>query len=159
MALSPVDIERVWEGLYNSEVRSVYFGRLSARYQKQQSFMTWLSLFLSGGAAGTFVSKLAVTQAWVPQTFAFLTAGLSLYSVVAKKERKGIDSSNLSAKWTQLGHKYDIIFRSPGNFAQADLTPLEEKRLELSQAAHSLADNPKLMEQSQDKIKLLRGLI
>jgi hypothetical protein len=158
MALSRADIERVWEGLYNSEVRSVYFGRLTARYQKQQSFMTWLSLFLSGGAAGTFVSKLAVTQPWVPQTFAFLTAGLSLYSVVAKKERKGIDSSNLGAKYTQLGLKYDIIFRSPSKYAQPDLTPLEEKRIELSQAAHSLADDPKLMKQSQDKIKVLRRL-
>jgi hypothetical protein len=159
MALSKADIERVWEGLYNSEVRSLYFGHLSSRYQKQQTFMTWLSLFLSGGAAGTLVSNLAVTHAWVPQIFAFLMTGLSLYSVVAKKERKGVDSSNLGAKWTQLGHKYDIIFRSPSNFAQADLTPLEDKRIELSQAAHNLADNPKLMEKSQDKIKVLRRLI
>jgi hypothetical protein len=158
MALSRADFGRVWEGLYNSEVRSIYFGHLTARYQKQQSFMTWLSLFLSGGAAGTFMSKLAVTHPWVPQTFAFLTAGLSLYSVVAKKERKGIDSSNLGAKWTQLGMKYDLIFRSPGNYAETDLTPLEEKRIELSQAAHSLADDPKLMHRSQDKIKVLRRL-
>jgi hypothetical protein len=158
MALSGADYERVWEGLYNSEVRAVYFGYLSARYQKQQSFMTWLSLFLSGGAAGTFVSSLAVTHPWVPQTFAFLTAGLSLYSVVAKKERKGIDSSNLAAKWTQLGQKYDIIFRTPSNFSPADLTPLEDKRVELSQTAHSLADDPKLMAKSQGKIKVLRGL-
>lgn len=158
MALPQADMQRVWEGLYNSEVRSSYFARLSGRYQKQQSFMTWLSLFLSGSAAGTFVSKLAVTHSWVPQTFAFLTAGLSLYSVVAKKERKGIDSSNLSAKWTQLGHKYDVIFRSPNNFAVADLTPLEEKRIELSQAAHSLANNPKLMKKSEDEIKVARSL-
>ena len=151
-------MERVWDGLYNSEVRTSYFARLSGRYQKQQSFMTWLTLFLSGGAAGTFVSKLAVTQPWVPQTFAFLTAGLSLYSVVAKKERKGIDSSNLSAKWSQLGNKFDLIFRSPGNFAPADLTPLEDKRIELSQAAHSLANNPKLMKKSEDEIKVARRL-
>jgi hypothetical protein len=158
MALSKPDTERVWEGLYNSEVRSVYFGYLSGRYQKQQSFMTWVSLFLSGGTAGTFVSKLAVTQPWVPQTLAFLTAGLSLYSVVAKKERRGVDASNLSAKWTQLGMKYDVIFRSPGDYRQVDLTPLEDKRVELSQAAHSLADNRKLMRKSQDNVKKLRRL-
>jgi hypothetical protein len=158
MALSEADRERVWEGLYNSEVRAVYFGYLSARYQKQQSFMTWLSLFLSGGAFGTFVSSLAHTRPWVPQTFAFLTAGLSGYSLVARKERKGIDSSNLGAKWTQLGQKYDIIFRTPTDFSPADLTPLENERVQLSQTGHSLSDVPKLMAKSQNKIKVLRVL-
>jgi hypothetical protein len=158
MALTPQETQRVWEGLYVSEVYSLYCARLSSIYQKQSTFMTWCSLFLSGGAAVTFVSALKQSHPWVPTALAFVSAGLSAYSVVAKKERKGIDSSSLSLKYAQLGHKYDLLFRNPAAAAPESLTPLEDKRLELSQSAHSFADRPRLMDKSQDRIALLRGL-
>jgi hypothetical protein len=158
MALTHDETERVWEGLYNSEVRSLYFAYLSSIYQKQQTFMTWCSLFLSGGAAATFVSTLKQSHPWVPPLLALMSAGLSFYSLVAKKERKGLDSSSLSLKYAQLGHKYDLLFRNPAGAASTSLPPLEDKRLELSQAAHSLAIKPRLMEKSQDQVKKLRGL-
>ena len=158
MALTSPERDRVWEGLYNSEVRGLYFAHLSSRYQKQSSFITWCSLFLSGGAAASFASTLKVTHPWVPTLLALITAGLSGYSLVAKKERKGIDSSSLSSKYAQLGLRYDLLYQDPMSAVSASLPPLEEKRLELSQSAHTLANSRRLMAKSEKQIKLERGL-
>lgn len=158
MTLSQEETERVWEGLYNCEVRSLYFGHLSLRYQKLQTFLTWCSLVLSCGAAGSFVSTLEQSHPWAPSSLALLSASVSLYSVVSKKERKGIDSSSLGLKYEQLAHKYDLVFRNMRAAAPAELAPLEERRIELSQLAHGLADKPGLMEKSQDQVRKLRRL-
>src|SRR5713101_8100034 len=155
MTLTPQETQRVWEGLYVSEVHSLYFAHLSSIYQKQSTFMTWCALVLSGGAAVTFVSELKQSHPWVPTVLAFVTAGLSAYSVIVKKERKGIDSSSLRLNYAKLGHKYDLLFRNPAGAASEYLTPLEDKRLELSQSAHSFANRPRLMDKSQNQIALL----
>ncbi len=158
MALSAEETKRVWEGLYTSKVHSLYFASLSSKYQKQQAFMTWCSLFLSCGAAGTFVSSLKESHPWVPTLLALLTAALSAYAVVARKERKGVDSSSLSMKYEQLRLKYDLLFRNLPAATPNELIALEEKRVELSQPAHSLANKPRLMVKSQDQIAKLEGL-
>jgi hypothetical protein len=145
--------------LYLSEVRNHYYAHLSARYQKQQAFMTWLSLLSSSGAAGAFISStVARSYPFLSPVLAIGTAALCAYSLVAKKERKGIDSSRLSTKWGQLAQKYEVLFGQMDTELADTLTKLEEKRSELSESAHTLALKPKLMLKSQHEVKNARRL-
>jgi hypothetical protein len=157
--LTPAERQRVWHNLYTSEVRNHYYARLSGRYQRQGTALTWFNLVLSGGAAGTFVSStIAKPYPFVPPMLAIVSAGISAYSLLAKKERKGIDASKLSQKYSQLAHKFDIVFGRMKTTTSSELEKLEEERTAMGEAAHTLAFSKSLMRQSQDDVRKARNL-
>ncbi len=159
MALSPPEQKRVWEGLYVSEVRNHYYARLSGRYQHHQVVLTWLTLVLSGGAAASFVTTtIAKTYPFVPPFLSIATAAISAYSLLAKKERKGIDSSRLSQKYAQVAQAFDVIFGRMNLASSDELQKLEEKKLELGEPGHSLSYSKRLMRCSEKDVKKARGL-
>src|SRR6267154_1225565 len=133
MALSPSEQKRVWEGLYVSEVRNHYYARLSGRYQQHQVVLSWLTLVLSGGAAASFVTTIAKTHPLIPPLLSIATAGISAYSLLGKKERKGIDSSRLSQKYAQVAQAFDVMFSRMNLSSSEELQKLEEKKLELGE--------------------------
>jgi hypothetical protein len=158
MALSPAEQRRVWEALYVCEVRNNYYARLSGRYQKTQVALTWLMLFLSGGAAFSFVTKISTDRPLVPPLLSIATAAISAYSLLAKKERKGIDASRLSQKYAQIGHAFDVMFGRMDLTSSDELQKLEEKKTDLGEAGHSLSNSRRLMRCAERDVKKARGL-
>ena len=53
--LSEAQQRRVWEGMLSAEIRANYFAELSGKYHRRQRVVTWVILFLSSGAAATFL--------------------------------------------------------------------------------------------------------
>jgi len=158
MTLSPAEQQRLREGLYVSEVRNHYYAYLSAHYQHAQVFLTWVTLVLSGGAAATFVAKFSTNLPWIPPTLAILTAAVSAYSLLAKNERKGIDSSRLSQKYAQVAHPFDVLFGRMQSATSAELQDLEQKKIELGEAGQSLAYIKRLMKRAEKDVKKARRL-
>jgi hypothetical protein len=162
MALSPEEQTRVWEGLYTSEVRIHYYAYLSIHYQRVQTFLTWLTLVLSGGAAATFVAKLSTDYpwlpTWIPAALSLLTAAFSAYSLVAKNERKGIDSSKLSQRYAEVALSFDKVFRRMEAATSDELEKLETEEAKLGEPAHSLAYIKRLMRCAESDVKKARKL-
>src|SRR5258708_36120287 len=158
MALSPAEQKRVWDGRYISEVRNDYYARLSGRYQQHQVVLSWLTLVLSGGAAYTFVTTIGKNYPLIPPLLSIATAAISAYSLLAKKERKGIDASRLSQKYAQVAQGFDVMFGRMDLASSDELQKLEEKKLELGEDGHSLSFSKRLMQRSATDVKKERGL-
>jgi len=158
MALNLAEQKRVWDGLYTSEVRNNFYAFLSLRYQRRQVRITWLTLLLSGGAAATFVTtKIAQPYPLVPPILSIVTAAISAYSLVAKNEKKGIDSSRLSQKYAQVALSYEVMFGRMHLTTSEELQKLDEKKTELGEAGHSLDYSKRLMSKAERHVKEARG--
>ena len=85
---------RVWEEWLSAEIRANYFGDLARVHHRRQRVSTWITLFTSSGAAATFLARLPEGYAWTPLSLAVVTAGLSLYSVVAQDHQRAADCAD-----------------------------------------------------------------
>ncbi|MBI4469607.1 MAG: hypothetical protein HY650_09840 [Acidobacteria bacterium] len=54
-ALTPDEVDRVWQRMAEAEVRAFYFADLAARATRQKQIITGVSFFLSSGAAATVI--------------------------------------------------------------------------------------------------------
>ena len=110
--LSEAQIKRTWEGMLGAEVRADYFADLVSRYNSEQKWLTWTTLFLSSGA---FVSILAE----VPERFQVirvvligLSAAVSLFSVVRENHKNAVDAANLHSRWLKIANAYTDIWEN-----------------------------------------------
>jgi hypothetical protein len=131
---------------------------LSGRYQGTQVFLTWSILVLSGGAAATFIAKFSSSFPWIPPALSILTAAVSAYSLVAKNERKGIDSTRLSLKYAQVANSFDELFGRMQTATSSELKEIENKKIELGEAGQSLAYVKRLMKRAEKDVKKARKL-
>jgi hypothetical protein len=102
--------KRVWDEWLSAEIRANYFAELAGIYHHRQRLSTWLTLFTSSGAAGTFLARLPEAYAWVPPLLAVVTAGLSLYSVVAQNHQRAGDCADLHFRWNRLAMAYRALW-------------------------------------------------
>lgn len=156
--LSEAQKDRVWEGLYLCEVRHLHYAHLSRRFQSWQTFLTWTMLVSSSGTFAALVTVVAVVHPMVPRLLAIAATGVSFYSLLARKERKAIDSSRLSVDYALLAQKYETLYDNMASATPKKLGELDDKRIGFLERAQALGYSKKLMLRAQKQVEMERGL-
>jgi hypothetical protein len=152
--LTELQQKSVWEGWLSSEIRANYFADLSYRYQFRQRALTWLTLAFSSGAFATLVTDwLPVEFAWIKPTLVFLTAALSLWSLVVQNQKNATDCSDLHFRWNKLAGEYESLWdRMYSNDAEILLEALRKKSTEFSSSSRAFPNRARLMEKWQELV-------
>lgn len=101
-----------------------------------QVCLTWATLFLASGATATFlISGLPQQYGWVKPTLTFLTAALSLLSLVMQNQKKYTECADLHFRWNRLAGEYSALWNETyAESASAALARLNEKAADLSKS-------------------------
>lgn len=152
--LSELQQKSVWEGWLASEIRANYFADLCHQYQVRQQVITWLILAFSSGAFLALVADwLPRGFGWVRPTLAAVTAGLSLWSLVAQNQKHATDCSELHFGWNKLSAEYEALWDDMYSVqAAARLAALRDKTAELSKSGTHLPNRRALMEKWEDHV-------
>jgi hypothetical protein len=158
--LSALQQKDVWEGWLGAEIRANYFADMCGQYERQQKLVTWLILFLSCGAAATFLTDwLPFELRWVKAALALLAAGMSLFSIVQQNQKRTTDCADLHFRWSRLGDAYKALWDDMySGDALTRLRNLEEKEAELSKSSTSLPNKARVMLKWQDHVQRQHGL-
>ncbi len=109
--LTPNQQKIVWEGWLSAEVRAYYFADLALRYQRRQTVVTWLLLASATTGWATLVADwLPAGLAWVRPVLAFATAGLSLWSALARNQKNVTDCADLHFRWHALATRFEELW-------------------------------------------------
>jgi hypothetical protein len=148
---------RVWEAMLAAEIRANYFADLSHTYRVRQRLATWVVLFLSSGAAATFLLSEGSGLVWLRPLLILSTAAVSLYSVVAQNQESAMNSVDLHARWNKLAKEYETLWE---NMYVEDagelLLRLDERRVELSKAGTAFPNDEARMRKWQRHVVLHR---
>jgi hypothetical protein len=98
---------RVWEKMFEAEVRSLYFADLAAYYTRNKQIITGLSFLLSSGAAATVAAR---TSFWFPLVTSAISAALSGYSIAVGLDRKAAAMARLHSSWNALQAGYERLW-------------------------------------------------
>ncbi len=96
----------VWERQIQAEVRSLYFADLTHSYARGKQYITFLTFFLSSGAAATLIGKAPI---WVAVLFSLIAAVLTAYSVAVGLDTKISTLSKLHGNWALLAIEYERL--------------------------------------------------
>jgi len=154
--LSEAQQRRVWEGMLSAEIRANYFAELSGKYHRKQRVVTWAILFLSSGAAATFlyIGLPAEVASWLPPVLALLTAALALRILVAQYPKLAFDSADLHSRWSRLASKYEALWENVyADDAGERLQKLTEEGIELSRLGNPFPYHEKAMLKWQDHVE------
>jgi hypothetical protein len=100
----------VWERQIQAEVRSLYFAELTHDYARRKQYITFLTFFLSSGAAATIIGK---APAWVAITLSVVAAALAAYSVAIGLDTRIATLSKLHGDWALLAIEYERLRFDP----------------------------------------------
>lgn len=149
--LSPGQQKTIWEGWLGAEIRSYYFADLSGRYRRRQTGVTWVLLACSSGA---FAALIAGLPSGAGRALTFLTAILSLWSVVAQNQKHVTDCADLHFRWLTLASRYEALWNDmydPG--AAATLRQLTQIAAEISTTSTAFPNDAKRMGKWQDLVE------
>src|SRR6266404_7853807 len=108
--MTDLQVQRLWEGMLLSEMRSLYFADLAARYNAHQRYATWAIMVATSGTFAALVAPLHDQFGWLPPLLAFGATALSYYLVATQNQRRAVDASELHYKWAQLAAEYQAIW-------------------------------------------------
>lgn len=145
VTLSGLQQRDVWDGWLGAEIRSHYYADLCWRYQRAQKVVTWLTLTASSGATVTLVAGLPQQHRWIVPVLTLLTAGLSLWGLVAAYQRSGTDCSDLHAEWNRQALDYKTLWGDMYGDAPARLAALQERERLLSKRSNNLPNKAAVM--------------
>lgn len=150
-------IPDLWEARIAAEVRSLYFGDLGNQYSTRKQWITFLSFFLSSGAAATLIAKVPT---WVPAALSVAVAAMTAYAVAVNLDSKIRTMSKLHYGWSQLGIEYTRLWNHTWeDDAETQFEVLKRRELELSELATTDAPNdPRRMSRWQDQVFKLHHL-
>ena len=149
--LTESQIEQVWERKVGAEVRSLYFGDFANRYSRRKQIITFVTFFLSSGAAATLVGK---SPPWVPLVLSILVALLTAYSLAVGLERLVRTMARLHYSWNQIATDYDRLWNHAyEDDAENAFGDLLRRERDLSELATTEAPNDqKILGEWQDRV-------
>jgi hypothetical protein len=151
--MSDYQIELIWQGLLGAEIRAAYFGELSHRLLRTQRLLTLASLLLSSGAGVSLLTSVPTQYSWIKPAMAFLAAGISLWSLVAKNERGSIDAADLHLRWNKLAMGYGDLWANVHiDRAAEQLAKLRDQEADISKSSTAMPDKKSLMLKCQENI-------
>ena len=151
--LSNLQQKIVWEGWLASEIRAYYFADLGYRYQQRQRVATWFTLVLSSGAVVTLLDWVPPQWRWIRLFLTAATAFISLWSLVAQRDKVAIDCSDLHFRWNKLAVEYRALWDDMyASNAAKRLSGLSETSAELSRSGSRVRNDAALMSKWQDYV-------
>ena len=149
--LTDAQIEDVWSRKLDAETRSLYFADLANRYSGRKQVITFVTFFLSSGAAATLVGK---APAWVPLVLSVMVAALAAYSVALDLERLVRTMAKLHYSWSRIATDYDRLWNHTYDAdAESIYEDLLRREADLSELATTDAPNDqKLLGKWQDQV-------
>lgn len=139
--------------MLGAEIRSNHFADLSGRYARRQRLANWCTLLASSGAVASILAGLPENLGWIRLVLAFITAAISLYTVVVQNQKLAVDSSDLHARWGRFANDYQRLWDDMYyDDALKTLDSLSVREEELSKAGVTFPNNVKLMERWQDYV-------
>ena len=98
---------RVWQRMFEAEVRSLYFADLAARYSRRKRIMTGVIFFLSSGAAATI---LAALPKQIPIVLSLIVAILTAYSIAVNLDTRIKTFLKLHYEGNRLESEYERLW-------------------------------------------------
>ena len=149
--LTESQIDQVWERKLGAEVRSLYFADFASRYSRRKQAITFVTFFLSSGAAATLIGK---APSWVPIVLSVTVAILTAYSVALGLERLVRTMAKLHYSWNQIATDYDRLWNHTyEDQAESQFEELLRRERDLSELATTEApNNQKIMGEWQDHV-------
>ncbi len=98
---------RVWQRMFEAEVRSLYFADLAARHSRRKRIMTGVIFFLSSGAAATI---LAALPKQIPIVLSLIVAILTAYSIAVNLDTRIKTFLKLHYEWNRLESEYERLW-------------------------------------------------
>jgi hypothetical protein len=153
--LSDLQQKDVWEGWLGAEIRANYFAAMCSRYQTHQKVSTWAILVFSSGAAATFITDwLPPKMQWVRPGLAFLTACVSIFSLIQQNQKRTTDCADLYFRWSRLGTEYKALWDDMYSLdALQRLRALDEKQAELSKSSTVIPNDERTMLKWQNYVQ------
>jgi len=145
----------VWEGWLGAEIRAHYFADLCGRYDRLQKAATWATLALSSSAFAAMIANgLQAHYSWLAPVLTFLTAAISLYSLVAQNQKKAFDSADLHLRWNTLARDYSALWDDMySEYAARRFTALVQRELEASKSGTAFPFKPRRMLKWQELVE------
>ena len=145
--LSEFQQKAVWEHWLGAEIRGNYFADLSHTYTNRQKWFTWLTLLLSSGAFAALIGNWVPPQfGWIKPVLPFLTAVISITSLVEQNQKKVTDTADLHLRWNRIATEYESLWNNIySENAASRFEELAERRAELSKSGLSFPNDEKRM--------------
>ena len=105
--LTENQVGRVWQRMFEAEVRSLYFADLAARHSRRKRIITGVIFFLSSGAAAALVGAL---PALIPIALSLIVAILTAYSIAVNLDMRISTLSKLHYEWNRLDSEYERLW-------------------------------------------------
>ncbi len=105
--LSKIEIDLVWKEMLEAEVRALYFGDLTAKYQRKKEIITFITFFLSTGAAATLIAELPSLISIIQ---AVIATAVTAYSIAFGLDRKVVAVSQLHSQWMNIASDYEHLY-------------------------------------------------
>ena len=142
--LTQAQVNRVWQLMFEAEVRSFYFVDLAARYTKRKQIISGLAFFLSSGAAATVIAN---TRAWIPVVLSVITAAMTAYSIAVGLDKKALAMTKLHATWNRIAVDFERLWH---HWYEADaqhiLDNLMDRTIDASEAGTEAPYEPALLD-------------
>ena len=156
--LSENQITSIWERRIAAEVRSFYFGELASRYATKKQWITFATLFLASGAAGTVAAKL---PSWVPILLASAAAVITAYTVAVNLDTTIRSMAKFQSGWSELALAYENLWdHVHDDDAELKYESYARRERELGETASTDAPyNQKRLAYWQDHVFKLHNLV
>lgn len=154
--LNEFQLDAVWRDMLAAETRSYYFADLAARVTSQKQWITGSILFLSSGAAVSFLTEL---PRWVASGMSLVVTGLTIYVVSAGLDSRAAKLQDLHSAWSRIYDDYQGLWsHTYADTAEDELEAIRERERDASaRAAVGLATNEKLVAKWQDWVNSLHS--
>lgn len=125
-------LETLWWAMFDSQVFTKYFARLSQRYAGFTQTVRALSGFLClGSASAAFAYG---ERPWLAGTLAALAGGVTMCDIVWRFSEKAAEASTLQLAWNHLAIRYSSLWSHTfEEDAERRFLDLEDRRADLTQ--------------------------
>jgi hypothetical protein len=154
--LTEAQANRVWQKMYEAEVRSFYFGDLASRYTRRKQQITFLSFFLASGAAATVAAE---SNHWWSIAMSSAAAVLMAYSIAVGLDRKAAVMAKLHYSWNRLAADYERLWNHwHEDNAEVQLEEILNRAREVSEMGTEAPYDEQLIEKWQDRVNAQYGV-
>lgn len=157
-ALTEHQQKRLWDDLVLAEARTLYFGELATQYHNTQRWLTCGLLVASSAAVAGLLPWLPT---WFAPVFSLVTAAVGIYSTVSNYQKKGLDASEISARWSRKAKAYERLWEDMyRDDVLQRLNEIEDSDPELPRAGQALGPYEKdRMVRWQDHVERMRHVL
>ena len=135
---------RVWQRMFEAEVRSLYFAEIAARYSRRKRIITGVVFFLSSGAAATLIGSLPKL---IPTILSLVVAVLTAYSIAVSLDARIGKLSKLHYEWNYLESEYERLWNHwRDEDAEKALADLVRRAREISETSTEFTCDEKLIQ-------------